>query len=153
MLALGCHAGPEPCQATGGISKMAAMPDTRDCEQCGAAFSPRREHARFCSARCRAAWNREHTSDPTAQARALDWSVTAMRDTTDRMPRIGARDTARALALIGEAVWWVTIVDGTLVRHYPEAYDGVLATWDPRGRDLIEGIIGGLRFVRDQMGT
>jgi hypothetical protein len=32
--------------------------DSRNCEQCGALFTPRREHARFCSARCRVAWNR-----------------------------------------------------------------------------------------------
>ena len=34
------------------------MTDTRNCEQCGTAYEPRREHARFCSARCRVAWNR-----------------------------------------------------------------------------------------------
>jgi len=27
--------------------------DSRSCEQCGAAFVPRREHARFCSGECR----------------------------------------------------------------------------------------------------
>ena len=56
--------------------------DIRDCEQCGTSFVPRREHARFCSARCRAAWNREHMGDPAAGASALAWSITAMSDTT-----------------------------------------------------------------------
>jgi hypothetical protein len=29
--------------------------NTRACEQCGAVFAPRREHARFCGVRCRPA--------------------------------------------------------------------------------------------------
>ena len=36
--------------------------DSRNCEQCGVLFTPRREHARFCSARCRVAWNRAERS-------------------------------------------------------------------------------------------
>ena len=38
------------------------MAETRQCERCGKAFEPKREHARFCSARCRVAWNRENWS-------------------------------------------------------------------------------------------
>ncbi len=128
------------------------MTDVRNCEQCGSAFSPRREHARFCSARCRVAWNRDTTSDPAAQVSALDWSITAMRDTTERLPRVRASDRPRALAVIGEAVWWVTIVDATLVRHHPEAYDCVMAGCRPAERRLIEGTLAGLRFVRNRMG-
>jgi hypothetical protein len=100
--------------------------DIRDCEQCGTSFVPRREHARFCSARCRAAWNREHMGDLKAGASALEWSVTAMSDTTERLTRVRAADRRRAFAVISEAVWWVTIVDATLVRHYPDAYDSVM---------------------------
>src|SRR5438874_753378 len=45
---------------------MALMADTKICEQCGTSFAPRREHARFCSARCRVAWNRVgYDTDPT----------------------------------------------------------------------------------------
>ena len=66
------------------------VPDIRDCEQCGTAFVPRREHARFCSAACRAAWNREHMGDPAAGASALQWSLTAMSDTTERLPKVRA---------------------------------------------------------------
>jgi hypothetical protein len=65
--------------------------------------------------------------DPTVEVSALAWSITAMRDATERLPRVRARDRPRAFAVIGEAVSWVTIVDGTLVRHHPGAYDGVLA--------------------------
>jgi len=61
--------------------------DTRTCEQCGASFAPRREHARFCRPRCRVAWNREHTGDPQAEASALEWSITAMREAIERLAR------------------------------------------------------------------
>jgi hypothetical protein len=126
--------------------------DIRHCEQCGDEFEPRREHARFCSARCRVAWNRANTGDRGAEVNALSWSISAMRDTTERLSRVRASDRARAFAVIGEAVWWVTIVDATLVRHIPDPYDEVLAGQPPAGRQLIEGTLGGLRFVRNRMG-
>ena len=126
--------------------------DTRDCEQCGITFAPRREHARFCSAPCRTAWNREHLSDPAAGMSALRWSITAMSDTTGRLPRVKAANLPRAFAVIGEAVWWVTIVDATLVRHHPESYDAVLAAQSAPRQRLIEGTLAGLRFVRNRMG-
>ena len=110
------------------------MTDTRSCEQCGATFAPRREHARFCSARCRVAWNREKTSDLAAGMSALQWSLTAMSDTTERLARIRAGDRPRAFTVIAEAVWWVTIVDATLVRHHPDTYDAVMASQAPAER-------------------
>lgn len=116
-------------------------------------FTPRREHARFCSARCREAWNRENNKgNPVAEMSALQWSISAMRDTTERLPRIRAWDRPRAFAAIGEAVWWVTIVDATLVRHHPDAYDGALTAQIPAQHQLIEGTLAGLRFVRNQIG-
>ena len=128
------------------------MADIRTCEQCGTSFVPRREHARFCSARCRAAWNRENTGDLKAGVSALRWSITAMSDTTQRLPRIAAGDRPRAFTVIGEAVWWVTIVDATLVRHHPGAYDAVLAGQTAAERQRTEGTLAGLRFVRNQIG-
>ncbi|HTS98741.1 MAG TPA: hypothetical protein VMI33_19195 [Streptosporangiaceae bacterium] len=128
------------------------MADTRTCEQCGTGFAPRREHARFCSARCRVAWNREHTGERTPEASALDWSMGAMRDATGRLLRATARDRARPFAVISEAVWWVTIVDATLVRYHPDTYDAVLAGQPEPERPLIEGTLAGLRFVRNRMG-
>ena len=80
------------------------MDDIRNCEQCGALFVPRREHARFCSADCRVAWNREHTGDLKAGASALVWSITAMSDSTGRLPEVRAADRPRAFAVIGEVV-------------------------------------------------
>jgi hypothetical protein len=129
------------------------MGEERSCEQCSAAFMPRREHARFCSARCRVAWNRAARSDhPPAEASALQWAITAMRDITDRLPRVTELDQPRAFAVISEAVWWVTIVDGTLVRYHPEAYDSELRRRPEAERALIEETLAGLRFVRNKMG-
>jgi hypothetical protein len=125
--------------------------DTRKCEQCGTSFVPRREHARFCSAPCRTAWNREHAGDLAAAASALVWSVTAMTDATGRLSRAAAGEHPRQLTVVSEAVWCVTIVDATLVRHHPAAYDNVMASQPPAQRDLIEGTLAGLRFVRNRI--
>jgi predicted nucleic acid-binding Zn ribbon protein len=131
---------------------MSPVADTRSCEQCGGVFTPRREHARFCSPRCRVAWNRENARNRAAELQALDWSITAMCDATGRFLRVTARDRPRAFAVISEAVWWVTIVDGTLVRYHPDSYDRVLAAHHAAERRRIEGTLGGLRFVRNRMG-
>jgi hypothetical protein len=126
--------------------------DIRDCEQCGTSFVPRREHARFCSARCRAAWNREHMGDAAAGASALAWSITAMSDTTGRLSRARTADRPRAFAAIAEAVWWITMVDATLVRHHPDAYDSVMTGQNPSQRQLVEETLTGLRFIRNRIG-
>ncbi len=138
------------------------MTDIRNCEQCGTAYEPRREHARFCSARCRVAWNRENRGDrasreqaayPAAEVNALQWSITAMSDTIQRLARVRGADQPRAFAVVSEAVWWVTIVDATLIRHHPDTYDAVLAARTAAERRLIEGTLAGLRFVRNRMGS
>src|SRR6185437_13894108 len=98
--------------------------------QCGTSFAPRREHARFCSARCRVAWNRHNASDPPAETGALGWSITAMRETTGRLLRATDWDRANGFAVISEAVWWVTIVDATLMRYHPDIHCRVLACQD-----------------------
>jgi hypothetical protein len=131
---------------------LAVMIDSRDCEQCGTSFVPRREHARFCSARCRVAWNRQHVGDAPAEPGALGWTITAMRDTVDRLLRARTPDQPHGFAAISEAVWWVTMVDATLVRYHPDVYDAVLAGHGPAQRQVIEGTFGGLRFVRNWMG-
>ena len=98
------------------------------------------------------AWNRENGGDPAVKVRALQWSISAMSDTTERLPRVEGWDQTRALVLIGEAVWWVTIVDATLVRyHLVGAYDAMLADRTPAERRLIEGTLAGLRFVRNRI--
>ncbi len=129
------------------------MADTRSCAQCGIVFEPRREHVRFCSCECRTAWNRANDTDPAAEESALEWSVTAMREVTARLRNSIAPDQPQGLAVIGEAVWWVTIVDATMIRHNPELYDVVLASHRTPERRRIEGTLGGLRFVRNWMGV
>jgi hypothetical protein len=128
------------------------MADTRSCAQCGMVFAPRREHARFCSTRCRVAWNRHNASEPPAQMAALDWSITAMQETADRLSRASGWDRADGYAMISEAVWWVTMVDATLVRYQPGIYNSRLARQEPARRRITEDTFAGLRFVRNQMG-
>jgi len=90
--------------------------------------------------------------DLAAEASALQWSITAMTETTQRLPEVREWDRARAFAVIGEAVWWITIVDATLVRHHLDAYDGVAAGQAPAERQRTEGTLTGLRFVRNRIG-
>ena len=75
-----------------------------------------------------------------------------MTDATERLPRVTGLDRRRAFAVISEAVWWVTIVDGNLVRYYPESYDSELASRCNADRVEIEETLAGLRFVRNQIG-
>ena len=49
-------------------------------------------------------------------------------------------------------MWWVTIVDATLVRQHLDAYDTVIAGQTPAERQLTEQTLAGLRFVRNQTG-
>jgi hypothetical protein len=128
------------------------MTGARSCEQCGAAFEPRREHERFCSARCRLAWNGENAGSQQAAGTALSWSVSAMANAAQRLAGARAMDVPQALAVVSEAVWWVTIVDATMIRYHPGAYDRALARMDPAARRVTEGTFAGLRFVRNQMG-
>src|ERR1700733_11889027 len=148
------------------------MAETRRCERCGKEFEPKREHARFCSARCRVAWNRENWNQATRDQQkwgsenwadeprghqttgtsALSWAITAMRDTTERLGKVKASDRAQAFAVIGEAVWQVTIVDATLVRYYPDHYDAALDGLTAERRRSTEITFAGLRFVRNRMG-
>ena len=114
-------------------------------------FAPLREHARFCSAGCRLAWNRQYASPPAGDG-ALVWSVAAMRETTDRLLQTGWWNAPDAFAVITEAVWWVTMVDATLVRYHPETYGEALASHGRNQRKTIEGTFAGLRFVRNRMG-
>jgi hypothetical protein len=126
--------------------------DVRACAQCGSVFAPQREHARFCGTGCRAAWNREHLGDPAVETSALAWSVTAMSEATGRLAVMGTGDRPRALVAVGEAVWWVTMVDATLVRHHRGVYDRVLAADGAAQRRLTEQTLAGLRFVRNRIG-
>jgi hypothetical protein len=97
-------------------------------------------------------WAGEPRSPQDTGTSALGWAFTAMHDTTRRLGRVRASDRAQAFAVIGEAVWWVTIVDATLVRHYPDDYDAALDGLAARERQATETTFAGLRFVRNRMG-
>jgi hypothetical protein len=103
-------------------------PEVRDCAQCGAQFKPRREHARFCSAVCRITWNRQPASGQPVADTPLSWSVSALADTAERLCKAGNMNLPEALALVSEAVWWVTLVDATMIRYHHDAYDRALGT-------------------------
>jgi hypothetical protein len=97
------------------------------------------------------AWNRAQHNDLAHEISALQWAVTAMADAVDRLADMRALDRPRAFTAIGEAVWWVTIVDATLVRHYPDPYDQVTAD-QPAAERQVEAILAGLRFIRNRLG-
>ncbi len=125
---------------------------TRCCVQCSAVFTPRREHARFCSPGCRVSWNRDHLTDAAAEERALEWSLTGMDDVIERLSMYRPADQLAASGAVAEAVWWVTIIDARMIRQYMDVYDAVLAAHVPAQHPMIEGTLAGLRFVRNQMG-
>jgi endogenous inhibitor of DNA gyrase (YacG/DUF329 family) len=125
--------------------------EIRECAQCGTAFTPRREHARFCSARCRMAWNDERVGVAAAPAAAIDWSVVAMTDAAQRLSSPRTWDLASLAEAVADAVWWVTLVDATLVRYHPRNYESTLARRSARRRET-EQTLEGLRYVRNLLG-
>jgi hypothetical protein len=97
------------------------------------------------------AWNREHAGVAAAPAVAIDWSVIAMTESAGRLAVAGGWDLHRVAAAVGETVWWVTLVDATLVRYHPRDYERALADKDVRRRKT-EVTLEGLRYVRNQLG-
>jgi hypothetical protein len=81
-------------------------------------------------------------------ATALEWSLMAMNDATDRVNKIAASDLPGAFAAIGEAVWWITIVNDTLRHNHPAAYQQAAGLTSPDPADTING----LRSVRNRIG-
>lgn len=128
------------------------MAEARNCARCGVEFTPRREHARFCSASCRMAWNAAHDGIAAAPAAAIDWCVTAMTDAAGRFAWARTWELPRAAATVGETVWWITMIDATLVRYHPRDYENTMAGQAPARRTTIEQTLGGLRYVRNQLG-
>jgi len=123
--------------------------DSRNCQPCGAVFAPRRGRARSCRPDGRPAWTRGRPVDPSPPPTPLHRSITAMSEATAQLPALKPWDQSQALAAIGEAVWWITMVDATLVRHHQQTYETVLAAHTPAGRQQIEQTLAGLRFVRN----
>jgi hypothetical protein len=125
--------------------------DTRECAQCGTVFVPPREHARFCSARCRLAWNEDNAAAPTG-GKTLQWALAAQQAAAERLQAATAREPQHAFTVISEAVWWTTIVDANIVRYHPDAYRKQLTSHPMADQQALEQTLAGLRFVRNQMG-
>ena len=84
-------------------------------------------------------------------ATALTWSIAAMSDATARLPAMKVWEKPRAFAAIRDAVWWITMVDATLVRHHSRVYDTVMTAHTQAERRLIHETLAGLRFVRNSI--
>jgi hypothetical protein len=97
------------------------------------------------------AWNREHAGVAAAPAVAIDWSVTAMTEAAGRLAA-ASWELPRLAAAVAETVWWVTLVDATLVRYHPRDYETALAGNGARRRET-EETLAGLRYVRNQLGS
>ena len=127
------------------------MADIRHCDQCGRAFEPRREHARFCSAPCRVAWNREHRRDPATELRALDWSVAGLAELAPRLAALSARRPGPG----GGGGQRGGLAGHDRGRHADQVLPGRVRRGAgpaaPSQRRLIEGTMAGLRFVRNRM--
>jgi hypothetical protein len=82
---------------------------------------------------------------------AIDWSVIAMAEAAARLSSSGAWDLPQLSETLSDAVWWVTLVDATLVRYHPRNYEGALAGRSARRRET-EQTLEGLRYVRNQLG-
>lgn len=78
--------------------------------------------------------------------------MTALEDCNVRLLKAGALSLPEALAVIGEAVWWVTLVDATIVRYHHDICDRTMSGLPPVERKTTEGTFTGLRFVRNTMG-
>src|SRR5207245_846396 len=89
---------------------------------------------------------------PAARRVSGHCSITAMQESTGRPQRAAGWDQANGFAVISEVVWWVTMVDATLMRYRPGIYSGVLARQEAAQRRITEDTFGGLRFVRNRMG-
>jgi hypothetical protein len=96
-------------------------------------------------------WNREHAGVAAAPAVAIDWSVIAMTESAARLAVADAWDLHHVAAAVGETVWWVTLVDATLVRYHLRDYESALASKAVRRRKT-ELTLAGLRYVRNQLG-
>lgn len=78
---------------------------------------------------------------------ALDWSVVAMHDATDSVNRIRAPELGEAFAAIGEAVWWITLVDDNIRARHGKAYRRAARATVPDPTQTMRG----LRSVRNRI--
>lgn len=96
-------------------------------------------------------WNDEHAGVAAAPAAAIDWSVAAMTEAAARLSSSRSWDLLHLSEAVSDAIWWVTLIDATLVRYHPRNYEGALADRSARRRET-EKTLEGLRYVRNQLG-
>jgi hypothetical protein len=96
-------------------------------------------------------WNRDHAGVAATPDVAIDWSVIAMTEAVGRISDASAWDLPQVATALGETVWWITLLDATLVRYHPFAYDAALASKTVRRRKT-EETLAGLRYVRNELG-
>ena len=75
-----------------------------------------------------------------------------MTEAADRLTHAATQDLLKMAAAVSEAVWWVTIVDATMVRYEGDSYDTVLDGLPGEEALRIEETLAGLRYVRNQAG-
>jgi hypothetical protein len=73
----------------------------------------------------------DHVESPAHQGsahRGYRAELVGLRDdTVQRLGKATGLDVPEALALVSESVWWVTMVDATMIRYHEAAYDRVLS--------------------------
>jgi hypothetical protein len=81
-------------------------------------------------------------------ATALDWSLQAMLEATNRVNMVHASTVSQAFAAIGESVWWITMVDDNIRARYGKAYNRAAKGTVPHPGETMRG----LRSVRNRIG-
>jgi hypothetical protein len=86
-------------------------------------------------------------------AAGLRWSVSAMNGSIGRLYKATGTDLPEALAIVTEAVWWVTLVEASIQRSSQAAYNHTLLSLGSADRRATEGTFIGLRFIRNWLGA
>ncbi len=63
-----------------------------------------------------------------------------MHDAADRVNRIRASELSEAFAAIGEAVWWITLVDDNIRARHGKAYSRAARATAPNPTDTMRGL-------------
>ncbi len=70
-----------------------------------------------------------------------------MSAATDRVNRVQAPSLAEAFAAIGEALWWITVVDENVRTRYGKAYSRATRATSPNPTETMRGV----RSARNRM--
>jgi hypothetical protein len=123
------------------------------CDASGTASAEGTGRQRTGKTRCAPAWQAIEcafmlVANSVEPGDGLSWSMQAIQDAMDRPNKIAATDLPRAFAAIGETLWWIIILDGTLRDRYRLQYDRAISLTSPNPTDYLNG----LRSVRNRIG-